>query len=115
MVVTTADQSCSCGRAERRRVELSVAQSSFRDPVHCRCRDYATKSVTHTVPLIVCYDEQDIWGTLRWDHPWRPVGLGILGGFIDHATKLRIGWWQLFAANGYGRIRRTRRAVDLLC
>ena len=37
------------------------------------------------------------------------------GGIFDHSAKLRIRRWKLFAAYGRGRVRRTWRAVDLLC
>src|SRR5262249_14551014 len=95
-------------------MELSVAQSGLCDAIHCRCRNNATKSAAHAISLIICHYEQDVRRTLWRHHPWPPVGLGILCGFIDHSAKLRIGWRKLLAANGDRRVRGTRRTVDLL-
>src|SRR5262249_36871121 len=96
-------------------MELSVAQSGLCDAIHCRCRNNAAKSAAHAISLIICHYEQDVRRTL-WRHdPWRPVRLGVLGGFVDHPAELGIGGRELFAANGGGGVRRARRAVDLLC
>ena len=112
-MVAAGNQGRACGRAERGGVELRVAQSRFRDPVHGRCRDHAAKGAGNAIALVVGHDEEHVGRAFRRHDCWRPIRFGIDGGVLDHAAKLRVGRRELFPVNRSGGAGRTGRAGGL--
>ena len=105
VVVAAGNQGCTCGRAEGGGVELRVAQSRFRDPIHRRRRDHAAKGAGDAIALVVGHDQKHVGRAFGRDDCWRPIWFGIYGGVLDHAAKLRIGRRDLFAIDGCRRAR----------
>ena len=103
VVVAAGDQGRARGRAERGGVELRVAQSRLRDPVHRRRRDHAAKGAVDAIALVIGHDEQHVGRALGWHHRWRPPWFGIRGGIFDHAAEFRIRRRELFSVNGRRR------------
>src|SRR5262245_43184431 len=97
MMVTTGDDRGTCGRAERRRVELRVAQACLGDAFQRWRRDDATEGAWHAIAGVIGHDQQNVWRTLRGHDAWGPVGLRVLGILFDHSAKLRRRRRQLIA------------------
>ena len=114
VMVAAGDQRCPRGRAQRRGVELRVAQSRVGDAIQRRRRDDAAEGARNAVALVVGHDEEHVGRAFGRHDPRRPPRLGILGAFLDHAAELRRRRRELFPADGRGGAGRTGCAGDLL-
>ena len=114
VVVAAGDQRRARGRAQRRRVEVRVAQAAGRDPVQCRRRDHAAERARDTVPRVVGHDEEDVRRTLGRLDARRPVRLRSHGRALDLAAESGRRRGDLVALDGRRRAGRARHAGDLL-
>ena len=114
MMVAPGDQRRSRGRAQRRRVEFRVAQSSLGDAVHGRGRDRAAERTRHAVTLVIGHDQQHIRRALRRNDARWPPGLGIGGALLDHAAEFRRRRGELVARNRRRRAGLAQHAGDRL-
>ena len=114
MVVAPGDQGRARGRAERRGVEIRVAQPALRDAVHCRGRHDAAERARRAEPAVVGHDQQHVGRALRRHDAWRPPGFRLRGLFLDHPAELRIGRRKLLAVEGRRGAGRTQHTGDLL-
>ncbi len=87
MVVAPGDQRGARRRAERRGMELGVAQPVGRDLVERRRRDDAAEGAGDAVARVVGDDQQDVRRALRRDHGRRPPGRRLLGVEVDDPAE----------------------------
>ncbi len=114
MVVAAGDQRGAGRRAERSRVEVGVAQPVVGDAVKRRRRDDAAEGRGRGEADVVGQDEQNVRRALRRHDARRPIGLRLRGVELDLAAELLRRRRQHAAVDRRGRVRRARRAVDLL-
>ncbi len=115
VVVAPGDQRRARRRAERRRMEVGVAQAAPGDAVERRGRDHAAEGAGRAEAVVIGHDQQHVGRLLRRHHAGRPPRGGLRGSFLDHAAELRIGRRQLLAADGRGGAGGAEHAGDLLC
>ena len=97
VMVAPGNQRGARRRAERGGVNVIVAQTGLRDPIHRRCRDDAAEGAGHAEARVVGDDEQDVGRTLGRHHARRPPRFRLQGVVLDHATEFRVGRRELFA------------------
>ena len=114
VVVAPGDQCRARRRAERRGVEIRVAQPALRDAIQCRCRNDAAEGARRAEAAVVRHDEQHVGRALRRHDARRPPGFRLRGLFLDHPAELRIGRRKLFSAERGGGAGRTQLTGDLL-
>ena len=114
VMVASGDQRRARRRAERRRVEIRVAQPALRDAIQRRRRDDAAERARRAEAGVVRHDEQHVGRALRRHDARRPPRLRLRGLLLDHPAELRIGRRKLLSADGRGGARRTQHAGDLL-
>ena len=114
VVVAPGDQGRAGRRAQRRRVEIRVAQPAVRDAIQGGCRDDAAERAVRGIAGVVHHDEQHVRRALRRHDAWRPPAFRLRGLFLDLAAELRIGRRQLLAVQGGGGAGRTQGAGDML-
>jgi hypothetical protein len=68
----------------------------------------------HAITLIIGHDQQHVWGTLGRHNGRRPIRLGVLRIFLDHAAELRRLRRKLLAIERHRSAGRPWRARDLL-
>ena len=107
MMIAASQQRCSRRRAECRGVEPNVAQASFSDPFHCRCRYNASKRARSAKADVICHDEQNIRCIFRRYRDRWPAGFGLRRIGIDFATEGRGAGWKM---TGVRHSRGARRA-----
>ena len=91
MVVAPGEQGRARRRAQRRRVELRVAQARVRDAIQGRRRDHAAEGARRAEADIVGDDQQHVRRALRRDDRRRPVGRRVRGVEVDDAAE-RCRW-----------------------
>ena len=89
VVVAPGDQRRARRRAQRRRMELRVAQPRVGDAVERRRRDHAAEGARRAEADVVGHDQQHVGRALGRHHARRPLGLGLGGVEIDLAAELR--------------------------
>src|SRR5262249_5331733 len=65
VMIASGDQRSTGWRAERRRMELRVAQPALRETVHRRRRNWPAERATGAVPDIIGENEQYVWSAGR--------------------------------------------------
>ena len=101
-------------RAERRRVEVRVAQSRLGDAIHGRGGDDAAEGARRAETLVIRHDEQHVGRALRRHDARRPPGRRLRGLLLDHPAEFRIGRRKLFSVDRGGGAGRTWDTCDLL-
>ena len=102
VMIASGDQGRAGGRAQRRGMEVGVAQARLGDAVQGRRGDDAAEGAGDAVARVVGHDQQHVGGALGRHHPRRPVGLGSLRRLLDHAAELGRRRRQLLAVDGGG-------------
>ena len=87
VVVAAGDQRGAGRRAERRGVELRVAQARARDPVEVRRRDDAAEGARRAEALVVDQDQEDVGRAFRRHDLRLPVGRRTGRVEVDHAAE----------------------------
>src|SRR5271165_2331094 len=82
MVIAAGDQRGPRRRAERRRMELNVAEPRLGNAVQVRSGDDAAEGARYAVALVIGHDEEHVGGTLGRHHARRPPGRGILAASL---------------------------------
>ena len=112
VVVAPGDQRGARRRAQRRRVEVGVAQAVRGDAVEVRRRDHAAEGAGDAEAGVVGHDQQHVRRALGRHDARGPVRLRLRGVALDLAVKLRRGRRKLLPGNrrrGLGRARRRLR------
>ncbi len=112
VVVAARDEGRAGRRAERRGVELGVAQAGLRNAIERGCRDHAAEGARHAIALVVRHDQQDVRGALGRHDPRRPPGRRLLGALLDHAAERRLPYGDLVPLDRGRGARRAWRAGD---
>ena len=114
MMVAPGDERSARGRTERGGMKLRVAQTRLGDAIHRRRRNDAAERARNTVALVIGHDEQDVGCALGRHDARRPVRLGILDAFLDHAAERHRWRRELISVDNLSGVGRTGCAVDLL-
>ena len=106
-------------RGPRRRAQCGgehpiVAEAFSREAVHGRRRDDAAEGAGDAEAGVVGDDQQHVGRTRGRHDARRPPGCRLQGSILDHAAELRVGRWELLAADARRRAGRSQRAGDLL-
>ncbi len=109
VMVAAGDERGARRRAERRGVELRVAQPGLGDAVQRRRRNDAAEGARRAEADVVGHDQQHVRRALGRHDARRPPGLRLAGVVLDHAAELRVGRRELLAVDGRGRPRRSGR------
>ena len=99
VMVTSRDDRRARRRAERRRMEIRVAQPRRGETIHCWCGDHPTKRPRRTEAAIIGHDQQNIRRPLRRDDAGRPPGCRLRCPLLDHAAEFRLGGRELVSAD----------------
>ncbi len=99
MVIAPGEQRRPCGRAERRGVELRVAQPRLRQPVHGRRRDRSAERAGCAKAHVVSEDEQDVRRAFRGGHLLGKVLDGVFGLAADEPAEGLFRSGQDFLSN----------------
>ena len=113
MMVAAGDEGRPGGRAQRRGVEVGVAQTHLGDAVQSRGGDDAAEGAGRAEAHVVGHDQQHVGRALGRHHPGRPPGLRTCRRALDLAAELRRRRRQLLAADGGGGAGRTRHPGGL--
>ena len=95
VMVPPGDQRRARRRAERRRVDVVVAQTVLGDPVHRRRRDDAAEGARHAEAGVVRDDQEHVRRFVRRHDPRRPPGRRGQRIVPDHAAEGRLRRRQL--------------------
>jgi hypothetical protein len=101
-------------RAERRGVEVGVAQSLPRDAIHGGSGYDPAEGAWCAETLIIRHDEQHVGRALRRHDARRPPRRRLRGFLLDHTAEFRIGRRKLLSVDSGGGARRTLDTCDLL-
>jgi len=101
-------------RAQRRGMEIGVAQPALRDAIEGRGRDDAAEGARRAEAVIVGHDQQHVGRALGRHDARGPPGRRLRGLLLDHPAEFRVGRRQLLAAEGGSSAGRTRCAGYLL-
>ena len=99
VMVAPGDQRRARGRAQRRRVEVRVAQAIGSDPVKIGRWNHATEGARSAVAGIVSDDQQYVRGSLGRLDAGGPIGRGLSGVALDLAAELLRERRQLLTNN----------------
>ena len=114
MMVPARDQRSAGRRAERRGVEIRIAQAIVGDAVERRRRNDAAEGRGRGEANVVGHDEQDIRRAFRRHDARGPIGLRLRRVEFDFAPEPLRRRREDMAVDRDCRIRRARRAVNLL-
>ena len=114
VMIAPGDQRRARRRAQRRGVELRVAQPRLRDPVQRRRRDDTAEGARDAVALVVGHDQQHVGRALGRHHRRWPIRLGVFDAEADLAAERWRRWRNDLPVNGRGGVGRTRYAGGLL-
>ena len=114
VMVAPGDQRRARRRAQRRRIEVGVAQAVVGDAVERRRRDHAAEGAGDAEAGIVGHDQQHVRRALGRHDARRPVGLRLGGVALDLAAELRRRRRNLVALDRRRGAGRTRHPGDLL-
>ena len=114
VMVAAGDERRARRRAQRRRVEVRVAEAVVGDPVERRRRDHATERRRRTEAHVVGDDQQHVRCALRRNDARRPVGLRLERVRRDRAAEFLWRRRELLPVDRHRRGRGAGCAVDLL-